>query len=95
MRRLLTAISGALLFALLGIATPAQAAEVSSTFTVSGWVCGGCTSRTQKELYDLEGVKDVQPDLDAGKLTVVYDDEQVSLDAIKEAVTKLKYKVSD
>lgn len=94
MRTLIGACAGLLLFAGAALfPATASAAEVTSTIRVSGWVCGGCTGRTERTLSALDGVKDVNADLEARQVTVVYDDEVVTLGTIEAAITKMKYTV--
>lgn len=71
----------------------AIAKETTTTLKVSGWHCGGCGNRTAKAIKALDGVADATSDVESKTLTVTYDDEKTSTEAVEKAITALKYTV--
>lgn len=61
------------------------------TFTVTGMTCGHCKSAVTNEVLQVEGVRAVDVDLDAGTLTVRGEAED---DAIRKAVDEAGYAVA-
>ena len=61
------------------------------TFTVTGMTCGHCKSAVTTEVLQVEGVRAVDVDLDAGTLTVRGDADD---DAIRKAVDEAGYAVA-
>lgn len=60
---------------------------------VEGMSCSHCVNTVTKAVGGLEGVSNVEVDLDAKTVTVEYDDDKVSLDNIKEAIEDEGYDV--
>ena len=50
--------------------------------TVTGMTCGGCASKQQAFLEDIEGVKAAKVDYAANKATVTFDSEKTSKETI-------------
>lgn len=71
----------------------ALAAETTATLKVSGWHCAGCGNRTAKAVKAIDGVVEAKTDVEAKTLTVTYDDEKTSEEAVEKAVAALKYKI--
>ena len=53
---------------------------------VGGMSCGMCQSAVQEALSGVEGVAEAAVDLEAGRATVVFDEEATNLDALRTAV---------
>jgi Cu+-exporting ATPase len=60
--------------------------------SIKGMTCAACAQRIERVVGKLSGVQQASVNLASEKLFVEYDDS-VSLDAIKEAVTKIGYEV--
>jgi copper chaperone len=60
---------------------------------VQGMTCGHCKSAVTNALKELDGVKNVEVDLQAGKATVEYEEGKVSEENMKEAVEDQGYDV--
>jgi mercuric ion binding protein len=61
------------------------AAQQTATLSVPGMSCATCPITVKKALTKLSGVVDVKSNLDKRETTVVFDDTQVSLDALTQA----------
>ncbi len=57
------------------------------TYQISGMTCNGCKSHVEKTLKEVEGISNVSVDLEK-KEAVVYMDEHVPLEKLKEAMKK-------
>ncbi len=64
------------------------------TVKISGMSCAACAQRVQKAVAKLEGVVEANVNFATEKLTVEYDEQQVVLPAIKEAVEEAGYGVT-
>jgi copper chaperone len=64
-----------------------------TTLNVQGMTCGHCKSAVTNALKELDGVKNVEVDLQAGKATVEYEEGKVSAENMKEAVEDQGYDV--
>ena len=64
-----------------------------ATVKISGMRCGHCTGSVTKTLSEIEGVSDVQVDLEKGEATYTATDD-VSIDTIKEAIAKIGFEAS-
>lgn len=63
------------------------------TLNVEGMSCSHCVNAVTKAVTALEGVSGVNVSLEGKTVTVDYDADQVSLDAIKEAIEEEGYDV--
>lgn len=61
------------------------------TLNVEGMSCGHCVSSVENAMKQLGASGKV--DLAAGKVTVEYDESQLTLDAIKEAIEDQGYDI--
>jgi copper chaperone len=61
-----------------------------SVFTVSGMTCGHCVSSVTEEISQIDGVRNVAVELDAGLVTVT-SDQPVTESAVRAAVTEAGY----
>lgn len=60
----------------------------TSTYTVSGMTCGHCVSSVTEEVGEVDGVTDVQVELESGRLVVIGD---VDTAAVTAAVAEAGY----
>jgi len=65
----------------------------TETYTVSGMTCGHCVSSVTEEVSELPGVKDVQVDLESGRLTVT-SDAPLGADTVRTAVEEAGYSLA-
>ena len=62
---------------------------------IEGMMCGHCQATVDKAIRSVNGVQDVNVDLEGKQARVVFDPASVDLDTIKSAVTKAGYNVID
>lgn len=60
---------------------------------VEGMHCGGCSSRLERVLSSLEGVGSANVSLEEKIANVNYNEEKVSIEAIKEAIVDAGFEV--
>ena len=60
---------------------------------VQGMSCGHCVKAVEGGVGELQGINEVKVDLNAAKVTVTFDEAQVSVAAIKEAIEEQGYDV--
>ena len=65
----------------------------TAAYTVIGMTCGHCVSSVTEEVTELDGVTDVQVDLDSGRL-VVTSDQPLADGAVRDAVAEAGYSLS-
>ncbi|GAB0171877.1 copper chaperone CopZ [Lysinibacillus sp. CTST325] len=63
------------------------------TLNVQGMSCGHCVNSVEKSVGALTGVEQVKVNLADGLVDVAFDETQVSLDQIKEAIDDQGYDV--
>ncbi|MCP3027775.1 heavy metal translocating P-type ATPase [Halobacillus sp. A5] len=61
------------------------------TFDISGMTCAACAARIEKRLNQMDGVSKAAVNFAMEKVTVDYDQGQVTTDEMEEAVDKLGY----
>ncbi|GEK33189.1 copper chaperone CopZ [Kurthia sibirica] len=61
---------------------------------VSGMSCGHCVNAVESSVGELNGVESVKVTLDAGLVDVAFDDSQVSVESIKNAIVEEGYTVA-
>lgn len=66
---------------------------MKETILVEGMSCKHCEKAVHDALTDLSGVDEVIIDLDSGKVDVTFDEAEVSLEALKEAIDQQGYDV--
>ena len=54
-------------------------------------ICESCGGRILKELYNENGVKSTDVDPKANTITVVYDERKITLDIVREKISKLGF----
>ena len=60
---------------------------------ISGMSCAHCVARVEKSLKNLDGIKEVQVDLETGKATVQYDFKKVEPSKLEDAIKEAGYSV--
>ncbi|QLC49151.1 heavy-metal-associated domain-containing protein [Methanolobus zinderi] len=63
------------------------------TIRIEGMACGHCQATVDKAIKSVNGVQDVNVDLENKQATVTYDPATASLDEIKSAVSNAGYTV--
>lgn len=66
---------------------------MQTTLDVKGMTCGHCESSVKGALKGLDGVTSVEVDLGSGKVDVTYDDAQVTVAEMREAIEDQGYDV--
>jgi copper chaperone len=64
----------------------------TSTYTVEGMTCGHCVASVTEEVKKIEGVRDVQVDLESGAVTVT-SDADLETASVKAAVEEAGYEL--
>ena len=64
-------------------------------FNVTGMTCAACQANVTRRVQKLEGVKDVDVNLLSGRMTVEYDESELTAPAICAAVQEIGYGASD
>ncbi|MEB4859554.1 copper chaperone CopZ [Priestia megaterium] len=64
------------------------------TLSVKGMSCGHCVKSVEGSVGELNGVQHVEVNLNEAKVTVEFDQNKVSLEAIKEAIDDQGYEVA-
>ena len=64
------------------------------TIKINGMHCGHCVASVTKSMEDIDGVSNVQVDLDKGEATYT-SEKDVAIDIIKEAITKIGFEVAE
>ncbi len=65
-----------------------------ATIQVKGMSCEHCVASVRKRLLQIDGITDVQVDLQTNKVTYT-EVKPVQLDTIKEAISEIGYEVTD
>lgn len=63
----------------------------TATITVKGMTCGGCVSSVTKALNGVQGVQEINVDLEGAQATVTFDESKTSVASLKEAVEDAGY----
>jgi copper chaperone len=80
--------------AVRGGAKAAEGEEMhTSTFDVEGMTCEGCASAIRRAITAPGGIDRVDVDLDAKRVTVLYDEGKVSEQEIRERIEDAGYDV--
>jgi copper chaperone len=66
----------------------------SKTFYIPNISCGHCVMSIKNELSDIEGVSNVEGDVDSKKVTVEYD-APATLEKIKSTLEEINYPAAD
>lgn len=62
----------------------------TASYTVTGMTCSHCVNAVKEEVSELDGVHDLQVDLDSGALTFE-SDQDIPRDKVAEAVDEAGY----
>ena len=65
------------------------------SFDIVGMSCAACAARVDKAVREVDGVNDCSVALLKNRLTVIYDENKVNDDVIKQAVQNAGYKALD
>ncbi|HEY8373177.1 MAG TPA: copper ion binding protein [Pseudonocardiaceae bacterium] len=65
-----------------------------ATYTVQGMTCGHCVSAVREEIGKLDGVREVDVNLETGKVRVL-SDGPLPTDRVREAVDEAGYELVD
>ena len=63
------------------------------TLNVQGMSCGHCVKAVEGGVNELQGINEVKVNLEAAQVTVAFDEAQVSVENIKEAIEEQGYDV--
>jgi copper chaperone len=66
---------------------------ITKTLDVKGMSCGHCVQAVETSVKELGGIQSVKVDLTSNKVTVSFDEAEVELAKIKEAVEEAGYEV--
>lgn len=69
--------------------------SVSVSLNVSGMKCGGCESSLTHALSALTGVTEVKASHVQKRVDVEFDDQQISVDDIEDAIIDAGFKIED
>lgn len=64
------------------------------TLDVKGMTCGHCQSAVNGALKELEGIENVEVNLETGKVDVSYDESKVDQAKMKEAIEEQGYDIA-
>jgi len=64
------------------------------TLKITGMTCASCSARVEKVSSRLPGVSEASVNLATEKLSITFDDSQLSLDKIQEAIAKAGYQAA-
>ncbi len=66
---------------------------MTQTLRVTGMTCGGCENAVKRAVGQLPGVTQVEASHEQQRVQVGFDENQVGLEAIKQKIEKLGYRV--
>jgi copper chaperone len=78
-----------------GECSTSPAVAEQRTVKVEGMTCTGCEQRLSSSLNQLEGIRDVTADHQAGEVHVIFDPASVSSAVIEGRIRDVGYTVSD
>ncbi len=56
------------------------------TLTIEGMTCGGCAKSVNQALQQLAGVNDAHANFEQKNATIIFDNEQISINQLVEAI---------
>ena len=62
----------------------------TNTYTVTGMTCGHCASSVTEEISEIDGVRDVDVDLETGAVSVT-SEREIGTDLVRDAVEEAGY----
>jgi len=77
---------------MLLLASVALAADMTTTFKVTGMYCNACETKIRQALKKTDGVRSATVSLSNGSATVIYDDAKVTPDRIVKVIETQGYK---
>jgi mercuric transport protein len=83
-----------LLLLAFAVTSFALAASKTVSFAVTGWSCGSCAAATRIALKKLDGVENVDTNIENAAAVVTYDDAKVTTEKMIQAIEKLGYKAT-
>lgn len=66
----------------------------TTTIAIQGMTCSGCVQSVTKALHAIAGVQNVDVSLEQHQATVTFDDTQVTVEQLKEAIEDAGYDVA-
>lgn len=72
----------------------AMAKEATAQIKVSGMTCGACAVSVKRGLEKTKGVKSADVSAERGIATVIYDDNQVNEQQLRDAIEKTGFKAA-
>lgn len=66
---------------------------MQTTLDVRGMTCGHCEKAVKEALEQLEGLQGMEVNIGTGKVDVTYDDAQVTVKDMREAIEEQGYDV--
>lgn len=73
----------------------AYASDKTVKFRTENMHCGGCAGKIKKAVTALEGVSDVNANLESRVVTIAYDDQKVNPEQLKTAIVTAKFNAED
>jgi copper ion binding protein len=67
----------------------------SQVLSIRGMTCAACAQRIEKMVRKLSGIQQANVNLASEKLFVEYDEQDLSIEKIKETVTRIGYEVAE
>ncbi len=65
--------------------------KIKIILSVEGMTCAHCELSIEEGLSEIKGVEKVDVSFNTGKVTIIYDEEKVNLDSIKDVIRDLGY----
>jgi copper chaperone CopZ len=97
--RIFTTVILALLFVGSAVAQktkPVKTAVIKTTIYCDHCkICESCGGRILKELYNEDGIKNTNVDSKANTISVTYDERKISLQKVREKISKLGFDADD
>ncbi|HMS83780.1 MAG TPA: mercury resistance system periplasmic binding protein MerP [Nitrospira sp.] len=75
----------------VALSAPAWAATKTVTLSVPGMTCASCPITLKKALNKVEGVENIEVNLEKKEALVTYDDAKTTVEALVEATTNAGY----
>ena len=73
------------------LSAPAWAATQTVTLSVTGMTCAACPITMKKALNKVEGVENIEVNLEKKEALVTFDDAKTTVEALVEATTNAGY----
>ncbi len=66
---------------------------MKETLKVEGMTCSCCVGKVEKSVKQLDGISSVEINSDNEEVQVIYNEDSITLDEIKEKIDAVGYKV--